>query len=215
MRHGESVANAGRVHQGPDAPLSALGKQQSLQIAERISTLPLEAIIASPYERTRETAEIIAQKINKPIEWSDLFVERRAPSDLMGKPYDDPLTRIIFGLTRAHADDPAWKYSDEESFLDLKTRSEAALAFLTTRSEEHIVVVTHGLFKRILLGSMLFGGEFNSVQYKQLRSFLYTSNTGITVCDYLLSDEDHPNPRWRLITWNDHAHLDALLQEEA
>lgn len=207
VRHGESTSNAGRIHQGPEAPLSEEGRKQAVFIAERVSKLSIDAIIASPYVRAKETAEIIAQKINKPIEWSELFVERKQPSELVGKSFDDPLKRTIFDLTRAHADDPGWKYSDEESFLDLKARAEAALALLTARKEEHVLVVTHGIFKRLLIGSMIFGEDFNSLQYKMFRSFFYTSNTGITVCDYLVPDEEHPEPRWKLITWNDHAHL--------
>lgn len=207
VRHGESVSNAERISQGPAAPLSELGKKQAEFIATRLSKLSIDAIIASPYTRTKETAEIIAQKINKPIEWSDLFVERRQPSELIGKSFDDPLRKTIFEISREAHDDPAWKYSDEESFLDLRTRAETALALLTVRSEEHILVVTHGFFKRLLVGSMLFGEEFNPPQYRAIRSFLHTDNTGITICEYRAPDEEHPDSRWKLITWNDHAHL--------
>lgn len=62
IRHGRTSANAQGVLAGttPGIHLDDEGRQQAQRIAERLSAVPLSAIVASPLERTRETAEAVA-----------------------------------------------------------------------------------------------------------------------------------------------------------
>jgi broad specificity phosphatase PhoE len=64
MRHGESQANADSVFAGPSykAPLTELGKSQAQLEGARIKSqgITFDRIIASPIERAKETAELLA-----------------------------------------------------------------------------------------------------------------------------------------------------------
>ena len=52
----------------PDDPgLSPDGLEQAEQLAERIKAIPIDLIFASPYLRTVQTSQIIAERVNKPI----------------------------------------------------------------------------------------------------------------------------------------------------
>jgi probable phosphoglycerate mutase len=86
VRHGETENNAKGIRQGPDGGLSPNGKMQALETALRFPKNKgrPEVIIASPYERTKQTAEIIARELKMPVEYSDLLVERKNPSEIVG-----------------------------------------------------------------------------------------------------------------------------------
>jgi probable phosphomutase (TIGR03848 family) len=62
VRHGRTTANASGVLAGwsPGVFLDEVGQQQAEATAGRLSAIPLAAVIASPLERTRQTAEYIA-----------------------------------------------------------------------------------------------------------------------------------------------------------
>ena len=59
----------------PDVHLNVLGKQQSEQIAERLATLPIDAIYCSPLERARETAGPLAAKLGLAVQNAEEFNE--------------------------------------------------------------------------------------------------------------------------------------------
>src|SRR4051812_32723762 len=96
VRHGESESNVGeRYADDETAPLTEKGRSQAEALAERCAKLPIEAILASPLERTRETATKISDQIEIPIEFSRELVERPIPTELHGRLRKDADTRKI------------------------------------------------------------------------------------------------------------------------
>lgn len=62
-RHGQSDWNAeGRWQGNADRPLTELGRQQAQELAERLASVPLEAVYSSDLRRARETAEPVAAR---------------------------------------------------------------------------------------------------------------------------------------------------------
>jgi broad specificity phosphatase PhoE len=62
-RHGESDWNAAGRWQGhADRPLTALGRRQAVELAERLASIPLDAVYSSDLRRARETAEPVARR---------------------------------------------------------------------------------------------------------------------------------------------------------
>jgi len=206
VRHGESEGNAGPIRQGPETPLTETGRSQAGLIAERCAKLPLETIIASTMKRAKETAEIIAEKTKLSIESSALFVERKRPSVTIGKPKDDPESLAIEGeyQNKFYLSDE--RHSDEENFDDLKQRAKEALTYLASRPEENILVVTHGLFLRIIIAYATLGESLSGEECRGFIRTFHTENTGLTVLVYETRDDPKISPWW-LWVWNDHAHL--------
>lgn len=63
IRHGQTTWNAEHRLPGqlPGVILNDTGKQQAGRLAEALTVLPISAVISSPLERARETAEYIAR----------------------------------------------------------------------------------------------------------------------------------------------------------
>jgi broad specificity phosphatase PhoE len=76
LRHGEHVLR-GRVLAGrtPGVGLSARGRLEIAAVADRLADEKIEALYASPLQRTRETAEILAARFDLPIEYRDDLLE--------------------------------------------------------------------------------------------------------------------------------------------
>ena len=208
VRHGESEANAQRIPiDNGRSPLTEKGKKQSAFLAKRFRTIPVDVILASPYVRTKETAELFNAELQKPVEYVPTFEERRGPSAMDGLPKSDPRWEKLHTALKMHYHEPNWRYSDEENFEDFKSRGKKALVLLQARKEKTIVVITHGGFLRMLIALMLHGEELTSHEFIQVLLFFRTINTGITLCEY---NEQNVNKGWRLITWMDHAHLGEI-----
>jgi len=204
IRHGESETNAGTIRVGEKAGLTEKGKEQAEFIAGRCEKLTLDTVISSTLERARQTTEIVNKKIQKPVEFSDLFVERRRPSEQNGVAKDSPETVKAERAIWKNFCVPGWKYSDEENFEDLKDRAKKALALLEDRTEENILVITHGFFMRVVVAYATMGEDLTAEQCEQFINKFHTENTGLTVLKYDIKSRRTP---WFLWIWNDHAHL--------
>lgn len=65
-RHGESQANIARIISNRDLPhaLTALGRQQALQLAHELRNEGVSALYCSPIPRARETATLIGEQLH-------------------------------------------------------------------------------------------------------------------------------------------------------
>lgn len=207
VRHGESVANEQGIRQGSDDQLNDKGKKQAQLIGRRLKALPLEVVVASVNPRATETAKIATALGGQPLEPSPLFAERRNSSSIIGKPFYDPEVMATYKTIREHEDDPEWHYEDEENFHDLRERATTALNFLLERPEAHIGVVTHALFMSVMLAVITFGPEVTPAIWHNMRRTFHFDNTGLTVAQYGARPESGLAPHWRLLSWNDLAHL--------
>jgi broad specificity phosphatase PhoE len=99
IRHGQTTWNVEHRLPGqlPGVVLTDTGHEQAARLADALSVLPISAVISSPLERARETAEYIAKVRNLPIQFEP---------DLM-----DTNVGPWAGQTIAHLskNDPAWK----------------------------------------------------------------------------------------------------------
>lgn len=215
IRHGESLLNAAHIRQGPDGSLSEKGKEQAAATGKRLEHIKFDVMLVSPYQRTKETAEIIGQyvKIKKPAETVDLLVERRNPREIVNQSADDPRIASIIDLIDKSYHDDEYRYSDEENFNDLKERARNLLLYLQQRSEGKLLIVTHSIFLKMVAAFILQHDKLNAKKYN-LMSFLNSSNNAsITVCEYnsgwlgdgFLARKFFPiEKRWKILAWDDY-----------
>ena len=196
IRHGETLANLNGVIQGQsDVPLSPVGEEQAKRLARRWKNRRFDAVYSSDLSRAVRTAEIVTNGV-KPV----LAPELREMD--LGK---------WVGHTTAEV---AELYPDEwrafrSASVDCRATGgesrkellERIIRFFRTAAARHpdrnVLVVTHGGALRAFF-LMLMGGSLN--ENALLPS---TGNTGISTVRY-----DPDADRWRLISWNDTAHLD-------
>ncbi len=210
VRHGQSEGNVGSVYQTAESPLTEQGRKQAGIIAGRCAKLPIDVIISSNQLRAKTTAEIIASKTDHQLELSAFFRERKKPTSLNGKSFNDPVAVELNGKWWQSLMGDGSRAEDGENFDDLKVRALKGLEYLIQRQEENILVVTHGFYMRYIVACAVFGENLTGEKFEPLARSLIMENTGITV----LRHGTVSNPaawgvaaKWELWMWNDHAHL--------
>ena len=148
-RHGESFVNTDDVQADghghvQDLGLTETGQGQALAGAKAAKAKKLKptVILCSPLARTRETAAIIAAELGYPaanIEYDDLFQEIQF-GELGGMSYKE------FKQKHTYAD--LGKFKDAETIEALQERAEKALAYVQSRPEEIVLIVSHSCFGR-------------------------------------------------------------------
>jgi len=200
IRHGESKLNAERKHQDSEIELSDLGIKQANLIAERTARIQIDKIFSSPMKRARQTAEIIGSKCKLPIEFNDLLVEIKRPTEIELKSVDDPKVIEIKNKILDNWDNQNYRHSDEETFFEFKKRGNQVLQLIKQLNNQNVLFITHGNLIRMIICLMVLGDELNPRTFNKFLKYLALSNTGITVCKY-------EKEQWKLITWNDTNHF--------
>ncbi len=206
VRHGETILNAEGIHQGPDGKLTDKGRAQALETAKRFPKEKgrPEVMYASPFERTRETAEIIACELEmsiKSIKYTDLLMERRNPSEIIGHSGLEPKVRQIVEQMDKSFHEDNFRYSDEENFTDLKARAKKLLRFIAWRPHQRMIMVTHGIFLKMVIAYMLHGDKLTATEYNKLSYSNTMDNAGMTICTY--TTHWFKRNAWKLLVWND------------
>lgn len=135
-RHGESVTAAQRIV-GGDAPLTAAGEEQARRLGRELSALPLDVCITSSAVRARSTAAIALVGRDVPREVDDAFGDIDF-GEFAGRPLDEYRRWI-----ESHA--PAEMPPGGESRVATLRRFVGAYRSLAARTEQHVLVVAHGL----------------------------------------------------------------------
>ena len=213
VRHGESVLNttdAERWENDKEAPLTEKGVAQTLLIAQRAARLDFEVLIASPWKRTRDTAQAVSKETGKPIEFSELFIERRLPSSFEGMLRSSPEFIEKYAAWQNICFRESAHFEDGDDFESLKDRATQALRFIEDRPEERMLIVTHGFFTRMILASVILGPDLRASDFKKFVGGTRTDNTGLSMLVHDRTRAYDPEPdmeRWQVRVFNDHAHL--------
>ena len=138
VRHGETIDNARQIMQGQThGELNERGREQAQQVAQRLASERVDAVVASDLHRAIQTAEIIAAPHDLPVMTTELLRERdwgsftgRFIPDLKGETWPD----------------------DIESETDLLLRARSFLIYITTTYPGcRVVAVGHGIINKAIL----------------------------------------------------------------
>lgn len=202
VRHGQTILNAKRIRQSSEGGLTEDGISQAERTGAFLVPFHIRKIYASPYERTRQTADIINKYLHLRIAYSPLLQERRNPSEIIGKSTDDPAIRNIADKIDLTFHDDTYRFSDEENFMDLKKRAARALRYLARRPEHRICVVTHGIFLKMMISYLLYGNELHAPDWVKLSFFSHADNAGITLCIYCPWQRFSKTRGWEVLSYN-------------
>jgi broad specificity phosphatase PhoE len=214
VRHGETILNAQSIRQGPDGPLSEKGREQVLATAKKflLEKPKPEAIVASPFERTKETAAIISSELGLPVEYNDLLVERKNPTEIVGHSgKEETVQQIVDRIDKSYHDD-SLRFSDEENFVDLRDRARKLLEYIAARKESRLIMVTHGIFLKMVICYLLLGDKLTASEYNNLSHLNPMDNAGVTICSYTTGW--FKKPEWKLLVWNNLEYAPEAKEEE-
>lgn len=155
VRHGQSHFNVhfGATREDPgivDPTITDLGAEQIRTAAEQLSRREIRAIVASPYTRTLESAEIIAREMGLPVSIEPLVRERAFFTCDVGTPSSQLRERW-----------PDFEFGDLAEIWWPKVETETELSArcrhyrdqrVTGDDWRHLLVVTHWGFIRGLTG---------------------------------------------------------------
>ena len=211
VRHGEAVCNVERRIEGIATcrGLSERGRAQAQALARRLQSerFAVDVLVASPIRRAAETAEILASVLSVGIEF-DHDLEEVRPGEAEGLLWDQYFA--YFGNSEGWEPDVPFA-PGAESWSAFATRVSGALDRLgDAHNNKRVVVVAHG---GVVDASMFhfFGLD------PQVRSPIdfETTNTSLTQWERRTfaappgTNQDAVS-RWRLVRYNDAAHLDTL-----
>jgi probable phosphomutase (TIGR03848 family) len=151
VRHGRTAANAGGVLAGwtPGVHLDDKGREQAAALGERLRAVPLAAVVTSPLERTRETADaLLAGRDPLP----PLHVDERVGEARYGDWTNQPLKTLakdpLWKVVQAHPSAAVFPGAEGEGLADMSARAIAAVrdwnARLSGDGDPTYVVVSHG-----------------------------------------------------------------------
>ena len=162
VRHGQSEFNVvfSVTRKDPgirDPRLTDEGRRQAKAAAEVLVGEGIERLIASPYSRALETAEIVARRLDVPIAVTPLVGERAAFACDVGTARDGLKARWPL-LALDHLEDEWWP-TLEESEETLSARCIAFRAHMRTQADwARVAMVSHWGFIRGLTGITVQNG---------------------------------------------------------
>jgi broad specificity phosphatase PhoE len=144
VRHGETDWNRERRFQGhADAPLNEAGRRQAAALADALAGEHFAAVYSSPLRRALETAEIVAARLDLPVEARDGLMEVDVGS-WSGLTTAEVEKRFPDGFNH-WAETRAGGWTDGETYEELGARVVRDLRALAERHpEETVLAVTHG-----------------------------------------------------------------------
>lgn len=205
LRHGESVGNSEGFYQGQhDFPLTEAGEQQAQILAERwlAKEVSFDKIISSPLLRAKQTAEIIQETLNIPLETDPIWMERH--NGMLAGVKRDEAEEFFPGKEFMSLYDPIGGTGESEWILFL--RGAQAVQSLLRRDFGRYLIVSHGgLLNRVMHAILGIKLEPN---LQGIRFGFW--NTAFVEAHYT-PDEHH----WHIVTINDQAHLSTKTEGDA
>lgn len=198
-RHGESLSNIQKTIQDIPGALSPLGEIQAEQLAKRAANLDFKALISSDAERAVQTANTIAKRTQHVLETTPLLREVKSPTSLIGLSEASEKVKSFHTFLKQHMTD-GMHQEDEESTLEVRNRAAEAIRFIEQHPAQSLFVVSHGMFLRMMTSVVMFGPDMDLALWPAINETFRTKNTGISIWRY-------QEGRWRIFSWNDHAHL--------
>jgi broad specificity phosphatase PhoE len=166
VRHGESIANNQRKHQGDsyDTDLTELGFEQAKKLAKRLREFKFDIIYTSNLKRAKQTAEEINSFHNKELIINENLKERDN-GDFSGKVWTEELWKDISG------DKMSIKAPNGENKIDQFNRVKPIINEILNLNKD-ILIVSHGGTIKSILASL-----FPEKTLEEVHEIYKTGNT--------------------------------------
>ena len=155
VRHGQTEWNAIRRMQGQwNSDLNELGRQQADTNGKFLKQLNIDYMVASPLDRTVQTAEIIDTHLGINFDVDDRIKEWHC-GDWSGEMWDEVPDKWPEEFAAWQADQYYYRGPGTENYPDMIERSKPFLDELLATPYTRIAVVSHGMIGRVMVGTLL------------------------------------------------------------
>lgn len=146
IRHGETRANSGFRHQGPMEPLTERGREQVHTLIAYLKSQNIDTLIASDFERARETADMVGRELRLMYSIEPSVCEFIRPASLYGQHYFSLSSlRYIFDLYRNRLN-LLWDREGAENLAHVRERVRDARLMVESLPGKRVAVVSHRIF---------------------------------------------------------------------
>jgi probable phosphomutase (TIGR03848 family) len=128
LRHGRTTANTGGVLAGwtPGVQLDETGNAQVQAVGERLAKVPLAAIVSSPLERCRQTADAVAAGRELEVQSDDRLGEARY-GDWTGRTLKELVKEPLWKVVQQHPSAAVFPGPEGEGLAQTQARAVAAV----------------------------------------------------------------------------------------
>ena len=128
LRHGRTTANTGGVLAGwtPGVQLDETGTAQVQAVGERLAKVPLAAIVSSPLERCRQTADAVAAGRELEVQSDDRLGEARY-GDWTGRTLKELVKEPLWKVVQQHPSAAVFPGPEGEGLAQTQARAVAAV----------------------------------------------------------------------------------------
>jgi len=130
VRHGRTAANASGTLAGwtPGIGLDDAGRAQAQALAERLAPVPVAALVTSPLQRCRETAEALLavpgpKGLSRPEPLVDDRLGEARYGDWTGRPLKELAKEPLWRVVQAHPSAVTFPGEQGESMLAMQVRA--------------------------------------------------------------------------------------------
>jgi len=128
LRHGRTTANAGGVLAGwtPGVQLDESGAAQVAAVGERLARVPLAAVVSSPLERCRQTADAVAAGRELEVQTDERLGEARY-GDWTGRTIKELAKEPLWKVVQQHPSAAVFPGPEGEGLAQTQARAVAAV----------------------------------------------------------------------------------------
>ena len=222
VRHGEAINNTqhqynGDVQLSKSYPLTAQGIQQAAHSGDALASAyaknpsaaftlavgpfrpgKIAAVFVSPYRRTRETAQIITDKLG--IRPEQIFFEPLIGEMFMGKMEGQSSKNFPYGENesdhrRAH------EYQGENHEDAVRRLWIFLMKLKELDLDGDIIIVTHGTPARHLqqMGQLILGSHIPEEDFTSLKNFIFTPHLNQHLIDWATFPKPFKNAEFRVL----------------
>ena len=137
-----------------NSDLNELGREQADRNGQFLATLGIEYMVASPLDRTRQTASIINKHLELDVQYDDRIMEWDC-GDWSGEMWDQVADKWPKEFASWQADQFNYRGPNCENYPDMIERAKPFLDELQALPFNRIAVVSHGMIGRVMFGTML------------------------------------------------------------
>jgi broad specificity phosphatase PhoE len=173
VRHGQTEWNAIARMQGQwNSDLSDLGRQQADVNGQLLTQLDIQAIYASPLDRTRQTTEIIQKYVPADAAFDHRIMEWDC-GHWSGHLYEEVKSQWAEEWAALQADPFHYRGPGCENFPDMIERATPFVQELLTNPAENIAIVSHGMIGRVMIGIVMQFDEAQMLEFTQPNDVIY------------------------------------------
>jgi probable phosphomutase (TIGR03848 family) len=128
LRHGRTTANTNGVLAGwtPGVLLDETGAAQVRAVGERLAKVPLAAVVSSPLERCRQTADAVAEGRDLEVQSDDRLGEARY-GDWTGRTLKDLVKEPLWKVVQQHPSAAVFPGPEGEGLAQTQARAVSAV----------------------------------------------------------------------------------------